>query len=78
MVLQGDAWSEVWLGVELCKGGATITAWVQSGELQREVAGGSDWLARLSGRESGGWSVEGHNLIEIGWVVVGQQWQGMA
>ena len=36
---------------------------MQSGELQRRVTGGGDWLARLGGRSREGWSVEEHNWV---------------
>ena len=54
MVLQGlaAAGREIWLGVDLRRGGANTTGWVQGGELQREVASGGGWLARL---EDGMW-----------------------
>ena len=38
---------------------------MQSGELQRRVAGDGDWLARLRGRSKEGWSVEEHSWVCI-------------
>ena len=43
--------------------GATTTGWMQSGELQRGVAGGGGWLTRLRGKGRGGWSVEEHSWV---------------
>ena len=40
--------------------------WRQSGELQRRVAGDGDWLARLRGGGSEGWSVEEYNWVGSG------------
>ena len=57
VMLQGSAGREIWLGVELRRGGAKITGWMQSGELQRRAAGNADWLARLRGKGREGWSV---------------------
>ena len=34
VVLQGPADREIWLGVDLRRGGAKTTGWMQSGELQ--------------------------------------------
>ena len=45
----------------LRRGGANITGWMQSGELQRRAAGDGDWLARLRGKGREGWSVEDHS-----------------
>ena len=45
------------------EGGDKTTGWIQSSELQRRVAGDTDWLARLKGRGRGDWSVKSH-----GWV----------
>ena len=52
VILQGPAGREIWLGVDLRRGGANITGWMQSGELQRRAAGDIDggWLARLRGK----------------------------
>ena len=63
--LQGNAGREIWLGVGLCRGsrGVKIIGWIQSGELQRRVAGDADWLARLRGRGRGGCSVEDHSWV---------------
>ena len=59
IILQGAAGREIWLGVDLQRGGTNITGWMQSGGLQRRVpvAGGGDWLARLRGgaRKGGVW-----------------------
>ena len=63
VVPQGAARREIWLGVDLLRGGATTTGWVQSGELQRRVAGDGDWLTRLRGEGRGGWSVEEHSWV---------------
>ena len=46
-------------------GRATTTGWVQIGELQRGVAGGGDWLARL-GEDGLGECREGWSLGELG------------
>ena len=54
------------MGVDLRRGGANITGWMQSGELQRRVAGDGDWLARLRGRSREGWSVEEHSWVGSG------------
>ena len=59
-MLQGPAGRENWLGVDLRRGEVKNTGWMQSGELQRRVAGDGDWLARLRGKSREGWSVEGH------------------
>ena len=63
--LQGDAGKEIWLGVDLLRGGGRerITGWMHSGELQRRTAGDADWLARLRGRAREGWSVEDHSWV---------------
>ena len=63
--LQGDAGREIWLGVDLLRGGGTakLTGWMHSGELQRRAAGDADWLARLRGRAREGWSVEDHSWV---------------
>ena len=55
VMLQGPAGREIWLGVHLRRGGVKITGWMQSGKLQRRVAGDGDWLARLrpEGKEQG-------------------------
>ena len=68
VILQGTAGREVWLGVGLLRGGggAKTTGWMQSCELQRRAAGNADWLARLRGKGSGGWSVEGHSWAGSG------------
>ena len=60
--MQGPAGREIWLGVDLRRGGEKIKGWMQSGELQRRprVAGDGDWLARLRGKSREGWSVEEH------------------
>ena len=63
VVLQGMAGREIWLAVDLRRGGANITGWVQSGELQRRVASGGGWLARLMGKGRGGWGVEEHSWV---------------
>ena len=45
VVLQGAARRGIWLPrVDLRRRGAAITGWMQSGELQRRVSGGGDWL----------------------------------
>ena len=63
--LQGDAGREIWLGVDLLRGGGRekVTGWMHSGELQRRAAGDADWLARLRGRAREGWSVEDHSWV---------------
>ena len=48
------------MGVDLRRGGANTTGWVQSGGVQRGVASDGGWLARLRGKGREGWSVEGH------------------
>ena len=59
VVLQGAVGREMWLEVDFRRGGAAITGWMQSGELQRRVSGGAsgDWLTRLRRRGKEGWSV---------------------
>ena len=66
VVLQGPAGREIWLGVDLRRGGTKLTGWMQSGELQRRAAGNADWLARLRGKGREGWSVEGHSWAGSG------------
>jgi hypothetical protein len=65
VTLQGDAGREIWLGVDLLRGGGRekVTGWMHSGELQRRAAGDADWLARLRGRAREGWSVEDHSWV---------------
>ena len=65
VLLQGDAGREIWLGVDLLRGGGRekVTGWMHSGELQRRTAGDADWLARLRGRARKGWRVEDHNWV---------------
>ena len=66
VIRQGTVGKEVWLGVDLRRGGVSLTDWMQSGELQRGVAGDGGWLARLRGKTKEGWSVEGHNWVYRG------------
>ena len=65
VTLQGIAGREIWLGVDLLRGGGRtkVTGWMQSGELQRRAAGDTDWLARLRGRRREGWSVEDRSWV---------------
>ena len=69
MILQGPAGRETWLEVDLRRGGANITGWMQSGELQRRVTGDGGWLVRPRGRSREGWSVEEHNWEGSHWLV---------
>ena len=52
-------------GVGHRRGGAAVTGWMLSGELQRRVSCDGDWLTRLRGKNKEGWSVKEHN-----WCVV--------
>jgi hypothetical protein len=65
VTLQDDAGREIWLGVDLLRGGGRekVTGWMHSGELQRRAAGDADWLARLRGSAREGWSVEDHSWV---------------
>ena len=56
VTLQGIVGREIWLGVDLLRGGGGGKVTLDA-ELQRRNAGDVDWLARLRGRGAGVWRV---------------------
>ena len=63
VMLQGPAGRAIWLGFDLYRGRSEmkVTDWMQSGELQRRVAGRTNWRARLRMKGREGWSVGNHS-----------------
>ena len=58
--VQGEAGTEVWLGVKLAGSKGSKIGWMFSGKLQRLAGGDRRWWDRLRGKGREGWMVQWH------------------
>ena len=58
--VQGEAGTEVWLGVKLARSKGGGIGWMHSGELQRRVGDDCGWREKPRGKGREGWMVQRH------------------